>query len=380
MKIGYEAKRVFKNFTGLGNYSRWVVQSLATAYPNNLFFLYSPKITKNPRLNFLQNFKNIIVRTPASGWAKLGWRSWGVVNDAQKDGITLFHGLSNEIPFGLKHKNIKAVVTIHDLIFLRYPQYFKFIDRLIYKCKFTYSCKNADTIIAISQQTKQDIIHYLGIDKNKIEVVYQGCDALFYEAKTTETLKQIKQTYHLPDAFLLCVGTIENRKNQLLIIKALKNLPSHIHLVLLGKATNYKQVLQTYINQNELQNRVLFLQNVTFTDLPGIYQLAKIFVYPSVFEGFGIPILEALNCGVPVIAATGSCLEEAGGNHSMYVNPNNENELASKIILILNNDALRQNMINKGKQFALNFRENKIAENLIAVYQNTLKNVKTRNK
>jgi glycosyltransferase involved in cell wall biosynthesis len=372
MNIGYEAKRVFKNFTGLGNYSRWVVQSLATAYPNHSFFLYTSTLSQNPRLTFLQNFKNIIIRTPVAKKFNFFWRSFGVVNDAKNDGIALFHGLSHQIPFGLKRKKIKSVVTIHDLVFLRYPQYYNFMDRQIYKFKCSYACKNADTIIAISQQTKQDIVHYFGIDKQKIEVVYQGCDAIFYQTNTTQQLAQVAQNYNLPNTFLLCVGTIESRKNQLLIIKALQLLPSHVHLVLVGKATQYKQVLTQYITQTQLHNRVLFLQNVAFADLPCLYQLAKVFVYPSVFEGFGIPIVEALNSGVPVIAATGSCLEEAGGPGSIYVYPHNHHQLATQINLLLNDAVLCQHIITQGKQFALNFRENIIAQNLLAVYQKTL--------
>lgn len=372
MKIGYEAKRIFKNFTGLGNYSRWVVQSLAEAYPTHTFFLYTPKISQNPRLTFLVNLKNILVRTSNSKNFNPFWRSFSVVNDVKKDEIEIFHGLSHQIPYGLKSKKIKSVVTIHDLIFLRYPHYYKFIDRQIYKFKFKHACKNADTIIAISQQTKQDIIHYFGTNSSKIEVVYQGCHAIFYQTQTTQQLNLVKQTYNLPDVFLLCVATIETRKNQLLIIKSLLLLPETVHLVLVGKATKYKQVLTNYIAQNQLQNRVIFLENVPFNNLPSIYQLAKIFIYPSVFEGFGIPILEALNCGVPVIAAKGSCLEEAGGLHSIYINPNNVQELAKQIKLVLNDTTLCQNMINQGKQFALNFTPNIIAQKIMEVYQNTL--------
>ncbi len=372
MKIGYEAKRIFTNFTGLGNYSRWVVQSLAAAYPNNSFYIYTPKTSENPRLNFLLNFKNIIVRTPKDKKINFFWRSFGVVNDAKKDNIDIFHGLSHQIPFGLKRKNIKSVVTIHDLIFLRFPHYFKLIDRIIYKLKFNYACKNADSIIAISEQTKKDIVHYFGIDQQKIEVVYQGCNALFYQTITSHNLNHVKQKYQLPDVFLLCVGTIENRKNQLLILKALQFLPSNVQVVLVGKQSKYALILNQYILENQLQNRVLFLQNVDFIDLSSIYQLAKIFVYPSLFEGFGIPIIEALNSGVPVIAATGSCLEESGGPNSIYIKPNDEIELANQINLVLNDETLRQNMINQGKLYALNFRENSIAQKLITVYKNTL--------
>jgi glycosyltransferase involved in cell wall biosynthesis len=372
MKIGYEAKRVFKNFTGLGNYSRSVVQTLAEAFPQDSFYLYTPKAPASKRLDFLKTLKNVFVHTPTNKNFQPFWRSFGLAKDAQQDGIELFHGLSHEIPFGLKSKKIKSVVTIHDLIFLRYPQYFKFIDRQIYSFKFKYACKNADTIIAISEQTKRDIIHYFGTNEQKIKVVYQGCDPIFYEPTSTEKLAQIRQTYQLPDKFLLCVGTIENRKNQLLIIKALKHLANDVQLVLVGKPTLYKKELINYISVNHLEKRVSFVENIPFQDLPAIYNLAKIFVYPSFFEGFGIPILEALNCGVPVIAAKGSCLEEAGGNSSIYINPHKEEELAHQINLILNDSLLIEKMIADGKKFALNFRANIIAKNMMEVYKNTL--------
>ena len=372
MKIGYEAKRVFKNFTGLGNYSRSVIQTLAEAFPKDSFYLYTPQVTSNNRLDFLKKLKNVFVRTPSTKRFKAFWRSFGVAKNAQRDGIELFHGLSHEIPFGLKSKKIKSVVTIHDLIFLIYPQYFKFVDRQIYHIKFRHACKNADTIIAISKQTKRDIIHYFGTEEQKIKVVYQGCDPIFYELPQTEKYVHIQQTYDLPNIFLLCVGTLENRKNQLLIIKALLHLQKDIKLVLVGKSTNYKETLTTYITDNQLDDRVIFLGNIPFQDLPSIYHLAQIFVYPSYFEGFGIPILEALNCGVPVIAAKGSCLEEAGGTSSIYINPNNDLELADKINLVLNDEALKQKMIADGKHFALNFRADIIAHNLMEVYTNTL--------
>ena len=372
MKIGYEAKRVFKNFTGLGNYSRSVVQTLAEAFPQDSFYRYTPKVTSNNRLDLLKKLKNVFVRTPSTTSFKALWRSFGLAKDAHRDGIQIFHGLSHEIPFGLKNKKIKSVVTIHDLIFLRYPQYFKFIDRKIYRFKFGHACKNSDTIIAISEQTKQDIIHYFGIKEEKIKVVYQSCDPIFYVTPQAEKLLQVKQNYNLPDKFLLSVGTLENRKNQLLIIKALQHLPDDIQLVLVGKPTSYKNTLTEYITENQLDKRVVFLENIPFQDLPSIYHLSKIFVYPSVFEGFGIPILEALNCGVSVIAAKGSCLEEAGGKSSIYIDPKNDLELANKITLILNDEALNQKMIAQGKQFALNFRANIIAHQLMEVYKNTL--------
>ncbi|MBK0382641.1 glycosyltransferase family 4 protein [Pedobacter sp. SD-b] len=370
MKIGFEAKRAFQNFTGLGNYARFVIKTLSDHQPQNKYFLYAPKAANNLRTSVLFGLKNVRIRTAPISFLRSYWRSKGVVKDLIKDKIELYHGLSHELPKGLKQANIKSVVTIHDLIFLRFPHYFKYLDRKIYGLKFRSACKNADKIIAISEQTKRDIIHFFGTDEQKIKVIYQGCDPAFYEPISAEAKKTITVKYNLPTDFLLCVGTLEERKNQLLILKSLKQLPKSFQLVLIGKKTGYFTTINNFIEKNQLQNRVKILCDVPFNDLPSIYQLAKIFIYTSRFEGFGIPILEALNCGIPVIASTGSCLEEAGGNHSIYVSPDNETELAKAILKVWNDEILQEKMILEGKEYALNFREEKIAEDLMRLYKN----------
>ncbi|MBD3748106.1 MAG: glycosyltransferase family 4 protein [Sphingobacteriales bacterium] len=372
MRIGFEAKRAFKNYTGLGNYSRFVIQTLAQKFPNYQYHVYTTDLVKNPRTSFLFNCPNIILRTAPVKLFKAYWRSKGVVNDLIKDKIEVYHGLSHEIPSGLKKAGIKSVVTIHDLIYLRFPYYFKAIDRKIYDLKFKSACANADKIIAISEQTKKDIIHFFNVDEDKIEVVYQDCDGIFHLTEPADKLTEIKNKYQLPKKYILSVGTIESRKNQLLILKALLNLPENIHVVLVGKHTDYAQILINFIELHQLENRVHFLQNADFKDLPAIYQQAKVFVYPSVFEGFGIPILEALNSGVPVIAVEGSCLEEAGGPNSLYVDKDDAESLAKNLLEIYQNEALREEMAAKGKKFALNFRADKIASQLMRVYHKTV--------
>lgn len=375
MKIGFEAKRAFKNFTGLGNYARSVIQIIVTQHPENQYFIYTSDIVKNNRTQFIFDLPNTLIRTAPIKFLKSYWRSKGIINDLKKDGIELYHGLSHEIPSGLNNVGIKSVVTIHDLIYLRFPQYFKWLDRKIYDFKFRSACKNADKIIAISEQTKKDIIHFFGISKDKIEIVYQGCDPIFYVQQSEQKRNEVKLKYLLPNEFLLCVGTIETRKNQKLILEALRHLPEKISLVLVGKNSSYRSFLNNFIQSNHLESRVQFLENIPFTDLPVIYQLAKIFVYPSKFEGFGIPILEALNSSVPVIAATGSCLEEAGGPYSLYVHPDDATELSSAILKLWTNDNLRSQMIEKGGSFALNFREDKVAAHLMRVYKKTINHV-----
>jgi glycosyltransferase involved in cell wall biosynthesis len=372
-KIGFDAKRAFQNFTGLGNYSRSVLDSLALSFPGDEFYMYAPKLVDVPRTAGLLNQPNLFVKTPETTILKSLWRSRLVVKDLVKDGIQLYHGLSNEIPVRIQQSGVKSVVTIHDLIFLRYPQYYKPIDRKIYEVKFKNACKNADKIIAISEQTKRDIVHFFGTEASKIEVIYQSCTPEFEIACEPGKLQQVREKYALPEKFLLNVGTIEIRKNALLIVKALAKLEKDIHLVIIGKETPYANTVKDFIQKHQLTDRVHFLQDVSFEDLPAVYQLSTIFVYPSEFEGFGIPILEALKSNVPVIAATGSCLEEAGGPDSIYVNPNNEDALAAAISKIWNDAALQSAMKIAGKKFASDFTEMNHAKNLMQLYTSLLK-------
>lgn len=318
------------------------------------------------------SYPAVKVRTPHIPILKSLWRSRFVVNRLLKDKIDLYHGLSHEIPVSIQNTSIKTVVTIHDLIFLRYPQYYKPADRKIYEMKFRNACKHANKVIAISEQTKRDIIHYFGTEDAKIEVVYQSCDPSFAQRYSADHLNRTRSTYHLPEKFLLNVGTIEDRKNLLLIVKALSAIPEEIKLVVIGKETPYAGKVKKYLAEHQLENRVLFLKDIPFSDLPAIYQLAKIFVYPSEFEGFGIPVLEALHAGVPVIAATGSCLEEAGGPSSLYIAPTDHQALATAVNNILQDSDLSSNMIAAGKLHAEQFKENAHAENLMRIYKSLL--------
>lgn len=374
LKIGFDAKRAFRNKTGLGNYSRATIWALATYFPQNEYYLYKPNVKAETKPGFLQDLKNVAIKSPASGVLKSFWRSKGIVKDLVRDQIQLYHGLSQELPIGIKKSGIKTVVTIHDLIYLKYPKYFGFINRKIYEWKARTACANTDLIIAVSEQTKADLIGFFNIKPEKIKVVYQGCDPAFRETKNDAVKEALRLKYKLPQKFILQVGTIESRKNLLLTVKALKNIPADVSLVVVGKQTGYAEQVKKEVVKEALQNRVHFLSNVPFEDLPAVYQMAQVFVYPSRYEGFGIPVLEAISSGTPVVAATGSCLEEAGGPNSFYVDPDDAVDLAEKINLILENDQLKSKMKIKGLEYALRFNEKNMAQNLMNVYQQALKN------
>jgi glycosyltransferase involved in cell wall biosynthesis len=371
MFIGFDAKRAFFNRSGLGNYSRDTITLLATHFSQNNYLLYTPKPQKS--IPFYTN-NNIEVKGPEGFCNKLlpsFWRSSGIKKQLIKDKINLYHGLSNELPKGIEKTGIPSIVTIHDLIFMRYPEFYKPVDRKIYMLKFSDAAKNATRVIAISQQTKNDIVEFLGTNENKIDVVYQSCNPIFWNPSSEPFKNDLLQKYNLPKNFMLYVGTIEDRKNLLNIVKAIHTGKIDYPLVVIGKPTPYINKVHEYIQKYDLKN-IHFLHKIPTNELPAFYQMATLFVYPSLFEGFGIPILEAITSKTPVITSKGSCFSEAGGKSSVYVDPYNIEELTKAIKTVLSDSALRDSMIIDGYLHAQLFKGERVASNLMDVYNKIL--------
>lgn len=371
MNIGYEAKRVFHNKTGLGNYSRDLVRILATYYPQNNYFLYNPK--HSDKNLFKINNENIFERNPNTHWSKklsAFWRQKSVTKNLIEDKIEIFHGLSGEIPIGLKKTNIKSVVTIHDLIFMRYPHLYSFFDRKIHFFKFKYAAKNSDIVVAVSQQTKNDIISFFKIHESKIKVIYQGCNEVYKQFFSEIEIKNTIKKYNLPNDYILNVGTIEKRKNLLIILKSITKTDKN--LVVIGKKTAYFKEVWSFIVAHNLEKQVFFLKNLTPEEMAIVYQKSTLFVYPSIFEGFGIPIIEALYSKTPVITSVGSCFFEAGGSNSIYVNPENSNELREAINSVWDNKSKQTEMKEKGFKFVQKFNDEIFAQKWQNLYRSLL--------
>ena len=373
MKIGFDAKRLFNNFTGLGNYSRFVVNALLDHVPGNEYLLYTPKQRNHAEINAITNRKEVSVITPPSLYKFFGagslWRTWGIAKEPSISGIDLFHGLSNELPVDLP-QGIRKVVTVHDLIFLRFPMFYNPVDVRIYKAKVKAACMSADRVVAISRQTADDVIGFLGVSDAKIDVVYQGCHPQFKTKKSSEEIEAVKRKYRLPNQYILNVGTIERRKNVILAVQALGLLPpaSRIPLVIMGRETPYKKSVIAAAKQAGTLESILFLHDASFPDFPAIYRGAQLFVYPSLFEGFGIPLVEALESGIPAITSKGSCFTEAAGPESIYVDPGDIEDMALHMNRLLSDSGLRQRMIISGKKFVEKFSPSTIASQLMSVY------------
>ena len=380
--VGLDAKRIVRNGTGLGSYGRTLVNDLAGIGELDLR-LYAPdsgrddlrcQVPERDNLHFVyprfygQDSPPSALLSPLSSLRKAYWRSRGIVKQLQQDGVGVFHGLSGELPVGIRKAGIRTVVTIHDLIFMRHPEYYNWMDVQIYKRKFFQTLREADRIVAISECTRRDISELGGVPKERIDLIYQSCAQRFCQTRDEIVLNTVRDRYQLSERFILSVGTIEERKNAMLAVRALHWLPSEVSLVLVGRSTDYARKIVSLARRENLAHRVAFLHGVPDEDLPAIYSLAEAFVYPSRYEGFGIPIIEAIRMGLPVVACTGSCLEEAGGPDSLYVGPDDAEGLAAALQQVLRGAEGREARIERSLAYIRRFENSDAAQGFAQVY------------
>lgn len=374
MVIGYDAKRAFCNNTGLGNYSRMVIRGVAEASRDNHVVLYSPRV-KGRHEHYFDDVEGVRVRVPGGFWKVLKgvWRSVRTGGMLKGDGVELYHGLSHELPYGIP-EGVRTVVTMHDLIVRRYPEYFKWIDRVIHRVKQRHACRVADVVVAISEQTKRDLVDLMAVPESKIKVVYQSCDPIFWAGENLkDKAEKVKEKYGLPERYIICVGTVEERKNQVAAVRALSLLPSDIGLVIVGRPRGgYPQKVHAVVSECGLENRVLFLENAQFADFPALYAGAVASVYMSRFEGFGIPVLESLCCDTPVVTSNLSSMPEAGGDAALYAAPDDVEAIAGHLRRLAEDAVFRAECIEKGRTQRMRFAPDKVSQEMLAVYRSLL--------
>jgi len=373
--IGFDAKRIVRNATGLGSYGRTLVNDLAALGTYNLR-LYAPDEGRNELRMQIHLLPNVAFSYPRHAHTALGkalWRSRGMVKQLQRDGVQIYHGLSGELPSGISHTGIRTIVTIHDLIFMRHPEYYNRADVKIYTQKFRRTLLEADRIVAISECTRRDICELGEVDKSRVDLIYQSCSPRFTEEPPAKKMWEVRDRYALPDRYVLSVGSIEERKNVLLAVRAMHHLPDDVSLVIVGRQTPYSDMVHEYVLQNRMHSRVQMLHDVPDDDLPALYRMADCFVYPSRYEGFGIPIIEAISQQLPVVACKGSCLEEAGGPDSLYVDPDDDKAMAHAISRVLYGAPERQRRIERSMEYVRRFENTGAARSFCNIYDELLR-------
>lgn len=315
------------------------------------------------------------------------WRTFGLASAMKADGVQLFHGLSNEIPVGLRRVGIPSVVTIHDVAFNTFPDMYYWHDRQIYDLKWKYACRNADRIIAISECTKRDIMRFYDVPADRIDVVYQPVAPRYYiadasagnDADTADGATAPQAQPSLPELagrdYMLYVGSVNSRKNLLGIVKAMEMMPCDLDLplVIVGDGGAYKQKVQEYITRHGMDDRFLWPKNVSQDTLMSLYRSACLFVYPSFYEGFGLPVVEAQLCGCPVVTSNVSSLPEAGGPFALKADPTEPADISAQMVKILTDTDLRISLAAQSRDYALRtFHPSVLARELMATYRKVL--------
>lgn len=367
LRIGFDAKRAFVNTTGLGNYSRTLIESLTEFTPDVSFQLFTPRLGQFHE--WAQSLPNTDIRQPgpiSRFFPSLWRRTYGPA--ILRHRLDIFHGLSHEIPWGWRPGRTRFVVTIHDLIFLRYPHFYRRADRWSYFVKIRHSCQVADQIVAISYQTRADIAHYMEVPEEKIKVIYQSVQPVFQNPTPQSRPVGREKPY------VLYVGSLGDRKNIFHLLQAWSRIPQKkdTQLVLIGNAqSKTRRELQRRAASLGLdfQRHLCHLPDIPTEQLPAYYQHARFTVYPSLFEGFGLPIVESLSQGTPVLTSQGSCFHEAGGPGALYADPNQPEDIAKNLEILLEDKALRSELRLRGKEYIRRFEPKSIAADWLNTYR-----------
>ena len=384
LTIAFESKRLFDSLTGFGTYGRTMISDLANYFPENRYILVAHEpysvLSKqptfcSPEVRRIVNLDAVDIMFPPDR-GKYYWKVVGAKRKFRREKVNLYHGLTQQIPRSIRGANIPKILSVHDLIYKNYPNLCineqGIADNLDYHDnQLRKACTASDRIIAVSESTKQDLVDCFSIRPEKINVIYPACDSRYNERISEDQKSQIKSKYGLPEKYLLYVGSMTERKNLLSIVKAMRILPpdDRLSLVIIGQRTLYTDTVLTYAEDHDLIQSLVFPDNVTTKDLPAVYQGAEIFIYTSLYEGFGMPILEALASGLPVITSNVSSMPEAAGPNSRLVNPDCSEEIATGISDILSNELLRKEMIHNGYLYSAAFNNEIVTKQIVNLYQ-----------
>jgi glycosyltransferase involved in cell wall biosynthesis len=288
-------------------------------------------------------------------WGRIAWEQLIQPWTLRQARVDLLHALAFVSPLT---SSIPTVITIHDLSFLRFPECFRPANRLYLSMMTRLSCRRAKRIIAVSQATAEETTRLLGVPTGRIDVVPHGVEHAHFRPIPSRHVETFRREKGLPDRFVLFVGTLEPRKNLLALIEAFSHVAATqagVKLVIVGgKGWYYQQVFER-VQALDLTHRVMFAGFVSAEELPLWYNAAAVFVYPSVYEGFGMPVLEAMACGTPVIGSDTSAMPEVVADAGLLVAPDDVTRLADSIVRVLNHASLRENLGVRGRARASQF-------------------------
>jgi glycosyltransferase involved in cell wall biosynthesis len=377
MKIGIEGQRLFrKKKHGMDMVALELIKNLQIIDKKNEYFIFVKPDEDDTALKETANFKIIKLE----GGPYPTWEQFALPKAAKKYGCEILHCTSNTAPIFTK---IPLVTILHDIIYME-SSYSKILTgsassyqkfgNVYRKLIVPRVVKNSDKIVTVSHFEKNRIAEFFGMSGDKrLTAIYNGVSTHFKPISNEQELKRVKEKYHLPDHFFFFLGNTDPKKNTKGTLKAfsdfLKQSKSDYKLVMLDYDTNELEKLLDEIGDKELINQIVLTGYVINTDLPAIYSLSSIFLYPSLRESFGIPMLEAMACGVPVITSNTSSMPEVSGDAAHIVDPFKPEEITEGIIKILHNNEYKNNLCEKGIERSKLFSWENMAKDYLKLYE-----------
>ncbi len=388
MRIGFDAKRAFCNITGLGNYGRTLVNSLIRQYPENEYLLGSPSKSEisgfifpdaNSALSASGTVHGVSQKRiqaysilPPKGVNGGLWRTMLLGRSMRNFGVDLFHGLSNELPLDIG--KTPCVVTIHDVAFKTFTDMYSFPDRIIYDRKWSFACHKATHVVAISESTKRDVQRFYDVSDDRISVIFQPVQNEFYTPLSpidAQTILQSILPFH-DKGYLLSVGSINSRKNLMNTLKAYTGISPENRppLVIVGNGGKYMAECKAFARRQLGKHEVVWLHNIRSTrELQALYACAIALLYPSCYEGMGLPVIEALLQKCPVLTSNVSSLPEAAGPGALLTNPADVEDILSCMIQLVDDKDLCARLSADGEAYARrNFSPDVLTSQMMDLY------------
>lgn len=331
MNIGFDAKRAFLNSSGLGKYSRNLILGMMELFLEHQYVLF----TTDQKINFLSQYHpNVIIKQPSKIIDRIFpsyWRSNLITKEKDFRFLDVYHGLSAELPMNIHKFKGKKIVTIHDLIYELYPEYYSKIDRFVYRKKTKYACEHADVIITASNQTKSDLIQIYQVDESKIHTVYQMYEEPIQIINGEVLNKNNKKNQIVDKPYLVYISSFNPRKNHIRLLKAFKEsqLERDFQFVFVGQQNSYVDKIKKEISTLYLDQKVSLHLNLSDLQVSEVLKNSFAMVYLSEYEGFGIPILEGYSADKRILASNTSSMREVGQDACILVNPLDINEIAN---------------------------------------------------
>lgn len=371
MRIGIDATALPPRLTGAGKYIVSLTRALLQVDLVNEYIVFAKP--RDAALFAGDARLKIVQAALVSRFLRIGWEQTMLPLLAASYRLDVLHSphytmsLFNSAP---------SVVTFHDMTFFLYPEQHELYKKVFFRASIRFSARRARTIIADSESTRQDILRLLKLDPSRVVAVPLGVSPDFRRTDDYAALEAMRQKYHLPDQIILYVGVLEPRKNLPTLVRAFKSLVDRgvpHSLVLTGRRGWMHAELFQVVEDLGLRGRVIFLGYVPDEDLPLLYNAADLFVYPSLYEGFGLPVLEAMSCGVPVITSNVSSMPEIAGDTGILVNPHDADALADAMQLVLTDRALRDKLARNEQVRARMFSWERTARETLAVYEHAVR-------